>query len=223
MSANAWLGLDRNVYYVAQQERAYADYQGHHPNPIHLIRSIESDPILAYTPAMDTSGLDVERLKALAIAKWNSAPELRPVKVLPLSRLAEIERKNGGRRLERVGGYFTCLRAIRGKNPHEMEEILGFAPGVYSSGASIWKFTLLPVAAQFELRGYTQLPSGNPFDGIILRCPGAVRPQFLTRDGEAAEFIPGLAVEQWELCPGIMLPAIELAQLAPDQRFVNWA
>jgi hypothetical protein len=169
---------------------------------------------------MDTTGLDVAKLKALAIAKWYSAPELWPVKVLSLKRLAELEGNNGGRKLERLGGYFTCLRALRGKKPTDMEEILGFTPGSYSSGASIWKFTSLPSASQFELRGYTQLPGGNAFDGIVLRVPGAARPQFFTEAGDPAEFIPGLAVEQWELLPGILLPAIELIRLGPDQRFV---
>jgi hypothetical protein len=128
---------------------------------------------------VDTTGLDVAKLKALVIEKWRSGSELWPVKVVPLARLAGLEQKNHGKPVETAGGYFTCLRPIRGKTPAEMELILGFARGYYSSGAGIFKFLSLPAADQFELRAYTQLPAGNPCDGIVVRSLGE-RPEFST-------------------------------------------
>jgi hypothetical protein len=168
---------------------------------------------------VDTSGLDVAKLKKLVFKKWQSAPELWPVKVISLDRLSGLERTNGGK-LDRVGGYFTCLRAVRRKNPRQMEALLGFAPGFYSSGASIWRFLALPLEDQFELRGYTQLPGGNPFDGIVLRVAGSNRPLFFGKTGEELTYIPGLAVEQWELKPGFLMPAMEIARLGPDQQLL---
>jgi len=53
---------------------------------------------------MDFDGLDVAKLKSLVIEKWRSAPELWPVKVLSLARTLDLERKQGGRKLDRVGG-----------------------------------------------------------------------------------------------------------------------
>src|SRR5690349_4640339 len=112
---------------------------------------------------MDLQGLDVNRLKSLVIEKWDSAPELWPVKVLSLGRRSELQQKYGGRNPDLVGGYITCARAIRFKTPREMETILGFAHGSFSSGVSVWKLKTLPTASQFELRGYTQLPGGEQF------------------------------------------------------------
>jgi len=170
---------------------------------------------------MDLSGLDVAKLKSLVIEKWLSGPELWPVKVLSLSRTLELERKQG-RKLDRVGGYFTCTRAIRARTPQAMEAILGFAPGFFSSGVSVWKLTHLPTPDQFELRGYTQLPGGNPFDGIVLRQNGLSRPQFFSPTGGHLDYIPGLAVEQWELRAGLLLPASELERVPSGAKFTSW-
>jgi|SRR5579863_1148435 len=169
---------------------------------------------------MNTSGLDIGKIKKLVLEKWRSAPELWPVKVMSLARLAELEKQYGG--VDKIGGYFTCLRAIRGKTPVEMESLLGFTPGYFSSGVSIWKFTLLPMADQFELRGYTQLPGGNPFDGMVLRVEGASRPQFFGKNGEPLTYIPGMAVEQWEVRSGLLLPAVQMGRVTANQRFTNW-
>ena len=174
-----------------------------------------------YNPPMDLSGLNVAKLKSLVIEKWRSAPELWPVKVLSLSRTLELERSQG-HKLHGVGGYFTCARAIRGKTPIEMEAILGFAPGFFSSGVSVWKLNHLPTPDQFELRGYTQLPGGNPFDGIVLRQNGVPRPQFFSPAGGHLDFIPGLAVEQWELRRGLLMPASELERVPAGAKFTSW-
>jgi hypothetical protein len=171
---------------------------------------------------MGTPGLDEAKLKAMVLQKWRSAPALWPVKVISLRRLAEIERSRHGAKLDSVGGYITVARAIRFKTPREMEDILGFAEGTFASGVSVWKLKSLPAPAQFDLRGYTQLPGGRPFDGIVLRRADSPRPQFFSRTGGSLEFIPGLAVEQWELKPGLLLPALELQRVAPGAKFTAW-
>ena len=125
-------------------------------------------------------------------------------------------------KLDRVGGYFTCVRAIRFQTPQAMEDILGFASGTFASGVSVWKLKSLPTSDQFELKGYTQLPGGNPFDGVVLRRAGAARPEFFSKSGAKLEFAPGLAVEQWALTPGLLVPAIELERVPPATKFTKW-
>jgi hypothetical protein len=170
---------------------------------------------------MSLSGLDVAKIKSMVMEKWRSAPELWPVKVLSLSRTRELEQKQG-RPLDLVGGYFTCARAIRIRTPQEMEAILGFAPGFFASGVSVWKLNQLPTADQFDLRGYTQLPGGEPFDGIVLRRSDLPRPQFFSQTGGHLDYIPGLAVEQWELRRGLLLPASGLQRVPAGTKFTNW-
>ena len=141
---------------------------------------------------------------------------------MSISRTVELEQKQGGRKLDRIGGYFTCLRAIRGKTPQAMEELLGFQPGLFASGVVVFRFQALPSLAQFELRGYTQLPGGESFDGIVVRQAGARRPEFFSPAGGPLNYIPGLGVEQWELSRGVLLPAFELQRVAASERFTEW-
>ena len=103
-----------------------------------------------------------------------------------------------------------------------MEDILGYAPGTFASGVSVWKLKTLPTPDQFELKGYTQLPGGDPFDGIVLRRPGAARPEFFTKEGAKLKYIPGLAVEQWELLPELLVAAVELERVPPGTPFTKW-
>jgi hypothetical protein len=159
---------------------------------------------------MDTSGLDVPKLKSLVIDKWNSGPEFWPVKVMAMTRVIELESKNGGK-FSSVGGYITCLRNVCGKTPEEMEAILGFEKGTFSSGVSIWKLSALPKAAEFELRGYTYLPGGEKFDGVVLRRVEQPRPEYFDQHGKPSKFPPGLGVEQWEL--RALLPATEMQRV----------
>ncbi len=170
---------------------------------------------------MDLSGLDVGKLKSLAIEKWASAPELWPVKVLSMTRTLELEHKQGGRKLDAVGGYFTCLRPLNGKTPADMESILGFQDGTFSSGVSVWRLDALPGPADFELRGYTQTPGGESFDGVVVRRSDRSRPEFFTHDGAPVKFPPGGGVEQWELRKGFLAPAKELARVPPGARFIR--
>ena len=172
---------------------------------------------------MDLTGLDVGKLKGLAIEKWGSAPELWPVKVLSMTRTLELEHKLKGGKLDKIGGYFTCLRAIRFKTPAEMEDILGFQKGAFSSGVAVWKLNALPKPDEFELRGYTQTPGGETFDGVIMRRQGAARPEYFSRDGKAVAYPPGLAVEQWELRPGLLLAATQLARVPFGAKFTTFA
>jgi hypothetical protein len=171
---------------------------------------------------MDTTGLDVPKLKLIVIEQWKSAPTFWPAKVLSISRTLELERKLG-RRLSTVGGYFTCLKNLLLRTPAEMEDILGFQKGTFSSGVSVWKLKDLPKPEEFELRGYTQTPGGESFDGIVIRRSDLRRPQYLQKDGTSAKFPPGLAVEQWELEKGILLPATELERVSFGAKFMKWA
>ncbi len=102
---------------------------------------------------MDFDGLDVAKLKSLAIENWRSAPELWPVKVLSLARTLDLERKQGGRKLDRVGGYITCPRAVRFQTPKATEDILGFASGAFDSGVSVWNSSRYPRPTSLKLRG----------------------------------------------------------------------
>jgi hypothetical protein len=81
---------------------------------------------------------------------------------------------------------------------------------------------MLPAPDQFELRGYTHLPGSDPFDGIVLRQPGAARPEFFTKKGVKPPYIPGVAVEQWELRPDLLISAIELERVSPGTKFTKW-
>lgn len=171
---------------------------------------------------MDTTGLNVPKLKLIVIEQWKSAPTFWPVKVLSISRTLELEQRLG-RKLGAVGGYFTCLKNIRLRTPTEMEDILGFQKGTFSSGVSVWKLNDLPKPDEFELRGYTQTPGGENFDGIVIRRSDLRRPQYVLRDGTLAKFPPGLAVEQWELAKNVLLPATELERVPFGVKFTKWA
>ncbi len=154
--------------------------------------------------------------------KWKSHRILWPVKAMPITRVLELERQDGSHPLQGVGGFFTCMRSVMSKTPEEMEAILGLGPGYFKSGVSIWRFQQLPTPDQFELKGYTQCPDGENFEGTVLRETGAPRPKYFKKDGTPATFIPGLGVEQWTLKSGIILPAVELERVAVGQQFKQW-
>lgn len=166
-----------------------------------------------------TASLDHDKLKQIVIAKWKSAPELWPVKVVSIASLRALECKTGGP-LTQMGGYFGVLRAISGRTPEQMEDLLGFHRGYLASGATVWKFKDLPLPHQFELRGYSHLPDGGEFNGQVIRtAPG--RPVFVDSQGQLVEFPPGLGVEQWKIVDGLRLDAVEIARLLPGQKFRN--
>lgn len=171
--------------------------------------------------AMDTSGLDVRKLKALVIEKWQSGPEYWPAKVMAATRAAELEGKLG-KKLGSVGGYITCLRNVCGKTPAQMEDLLGFQKGAFGSGVVLWKLDRLPKPEEFELRGYTYLPGGERFDGAVVRRSNLPRPQYFEKDGTPSKFPPGLGVEQWELSPGVMVPATEIQKVPFGATSMKW-
>jgi hypothetical protein len=169
---------------------------------------------------MDTAGLDGPKLKRIVIERWRSAPTHWPVKVLSISRMLELEQQLG-RKLNAVGGYFTCVKNICLRTPAEMEDILGFQKGTFGSGVSVWKLNDLPKPEEFELRGYTQTPRGESFDGFVIRRSDLQRPHYLKRDGTIEKFPPGLGVEQWELARDVLLSATELERVPSGARFVK--
>ena len=169
---------------------------------------------------MNVSGPNLSKLKQLVIEKWQSGPELWPVKAISLMRLGELQSKNDGQ--VNVGGYFTCLRAVRGRTPEEMADLLGFARDYLCSGVAILKFVRLPEPEEFELKGYSQTPEGKPFDGFVLRKAGQQRPEYTDKNGNSLTFIPGLAVEQWTIRSGLELPTVLLERVMPGLRFTKW-
>ena len=158
----------------------------------------------------------VSKLKAMARDKWNSQ-DCWPVKVMSLVRLASLQRDYGV--VSQVSGYITVRRAVFGRSPMEMADILGLHPSEFVSGVSIWKLNVLPADDQFELRSYTNQPGGRPFDGVVVRQPGRARPYFY-ENGRESQYPPGLMVEQWELTQRV--PATEIQKVLPSQRFTSW-
>ena len=161
--------------------------------------------------------IPVAKLKAMVREKWNQGPHCWPVKVMSLDRLASLQRDHG--MLLQVSGYITVRRAVFGRSPMEMADILGLHPSEFCSGVSIWKLNFLPTDDQFELRSYTNQPGGRPFDGLVIRQPGRARPSFYEHNRES-QYPPGLMVEQWELTQRV--PATEIQKVLPSQRFTSW-
>lgn len=124
-----------------------------------------------------STGLDIAKLKALAIALWRQGGMDTLVKVAPLGTVP-----NGAY----MAGYCTTFKFIVGRTPAEMEAVVGLASGSkLVNGADIFTCDPLPMAAQFELRGYTQCPGGVSTDS----------PHYTPHPG----YPPGLGAPQWEL------------------------
>lgn len=145
-------------------------------------------PGVQVTAAEAASAAAAEKtLKELAIQSWKLEGPDALVKVVP-----------AGASGEAVTGYVTQLKYIAGRTPAEMEQVLGLKPGMLKDGASITAPTRLPTAAEFNLRGYTQLPGGKPF------VPGT-------------EWPPGLGAPQWQLVAPI--EGRSLGSIAPGAPF----
>ena len=187
--------------------------------------SLVSQTTLCYDSRVPGYTYDhVSKLKAMARDKWNSQ-DCWPVKVMSLVRLASLQRDYGV--VSQVSGYITVRRAVFGRSPMEMADILGFHPSLFMSGVSIWKLNALPTDDQFELRSYTNLPKGLPLNPpdeekvLVVRQPGRARPYFFDKkNGHELEYPPGLMVEQWELTQRV--PATEIQKVLPSQRFTSW-
>jgi hypothetical protein len=146
---------------------------------------------------MDGSSLDRDRLKALVMAQWRRGGMETLVKVTP----KEIRPAP-----DRVAGYCTSFKFVAGRTPGEMEGILGFAPGTkLALGAEIFLVRPLPTAAQFELRGYSQLPGGVATNDPAYRAHPA--------------YPPGLGAPQWELTGYPQSGLRHIATVNPGQRF----
>ena len=96
-----------------------------------------------------------------------------------------------------VRGYITCDKFIKGRSAPQMESILGLPLGDLSQGAWVLHLMCLPLATQFDLRGYTQTPAGQPYTG--------------------GPYPPGLGASQWELTAD--LPAVVVKFVAPSQTY----
>ena len=123
------------------------------------------------------SSLDVDRLKAMAIAQWRRGGMETLIKVM----------SKGFRPVpSRMVGFCTSFKYVVARTPQEMEPILGFARGTtLAAGAEIYLVRPLPTAAQFELRSYTYLPGGVATNAPAYHANSA--------------YPPGLGAPQWEL------------------------
>ncbi len=97
---------------------------------------------------------------------------------------------------EKVGGYFTEERWIKGFTPEEMEPRLGFAKGKLKNGASIYELSDIPDKNQFEVKGYTHL---LPKDEL----------------GHREDFVVGTGINQFRLNEPV--PANVVAKVDYDQ------
>jgi hypothetical protein len=125
-------------------------------------------------------------LKELAIEKWSKGGLERPVKVVALHRGP----------LTAVGGYITQEKNIKGQPLREIESRLGLPVGALAAGAHVMALNRVPRAHEFELRSYTNLPGGRPYQ------PGGQYP-------------PGSGVPQWELT--VDIPSTPLKTVRPGQ------
>jgi hypothetical protein len=132
--------------------------------------------------------LDESKLKALAIQKWSTGGSNGLVKIVSSERGP----------LSDVGGYITQEKYIMGKTPAEMEKLLGLPAGELKNGANAMRLNRLPTASEFELRGYTNTPNGQPYV-----------------TGEA--YPPGLGVPQWQISRGVQIPATPTKFVGPGE------
>jgi hypothetical protein len=95
-----------------------------------------------------------------------------------------------------VKGFVTSEKFVRGRSPQEVERILGILPGELKDGAVLLRLNILPLPHQYELRGYTQTPAGEPYSG------GA--------------YPPGHGANQWELT--VEVPATIVKIVPAGQR-----
>ena len=132
--------------------------------------------------------LDPAVLKRNAIAYWQQSARNRPVKVTSFSRAPMFWSE----------GYITCHKFIAGRSLVEAEQILGLRPGELSSGAYLYEFLRLPTADEFDTRGYTQTPDGQPWHA------GSAYPA-------------GLGAAQWEIRRNTHVPTRLVAAIQPGQ------
>lgn len=143
---------------------------------------------------MNTSGLDVDKIKANVMDYWKSEGWNWPVKVISRERAQALNATLG--RIIAVSGYITAEKFVRGRSTDQLEKMLGLIPGELKNGAVILRLNALPQANQFDLRGYTQTPAGEVYAGGI--------------------YPPGLGASQWQLTAKI--PATVLQEVSSGKR-----
>ncbi len=136
-----------------------------------------------------TSTLDQAVLKRNAIAYWQQGARNRPVKVTSFSRAPMFWSE----------GYITCHKFIAGRSLAEVERILGLRQGELTAGAYLYVFLRLPSADEFETRGYTQTPGGQPWHA------GSAYPV-------------GAGAAQWEVRRNTYVPTRLIAAIQPGQK-----
>ena len=99
------------------------------------------------------NGLDYAVLKRNAITYWQQGSLNRPVKLTSIRREPTFWSE----------GYITCHKFIAGRSLPEAERILGLRPGELTGGAYLYEFLRLPTPDEFDTRGYTQTPAGQPW------------------------------------------------------------
>jgi hypothetical protein len=138
---------------------------------------------------MNTSGLDVDRIKQNVAEYWQAEGWNWPVKVISAARGLALGASAG--RVVAVSGFVTSEKFVRGRPLDQVERILGLLPGDLKNGAVLLRLNILPLPQQFELRGYTQTPAGEVYSGGL--------------------YPPGLGANQWELKAKIPATVLKIA------------
>lgn len=115
--------------------------------------------------------LDIAIIKRNAIAYWRQDPANRPVKLTSAARDPMFW----------CEGYVTCRKFVAGRSLAEAERILGLRPGELDAGAFLHEFLRLPEADEFDTRGYTQTPGGQPWHAASAYPVGAGAAQWEVR------------------------------------------
>jgi len=143
-------------------------------------------------------GLDIAKLKEMAITMWRRGGGDTLVKAAPLGTLPDPGR---------TVGYCTTIKYLVGRTPIEIEQLVGLARGSkLVAGVEIFVVDPLPTPGQFELRGYSQCPAGVSTD----------TPGYIPNPG----YPPGLGVPQWELKGYPQSGMRRIASVPPGQRLI---
>jgi hypothetical protein len=117
-------------------------------------------------------------LKRDVVAYWEAEPRNRPVKITPINRDPMFWTE----------GYITCYKFIGGRPLAEAVQILGLKPIEFVGGAYFFEFTRFPAPGEFELKGYSQCPDGEPWT-------------------PESEYPKGLGAAQWQVKRNTFIPS----------------
>lgn len=146
----------------------------------------------------------VLRAKLDDISRWRQAdrPGYQLVKVVARRSPDGTPRTDAP---NQATGYVVELRQVVGLTPDAIADRLGLPKQDYVDGLWIMKLDRPPEAGEFDLRAYTHLPQGKPYQ----------KPP----PGQDRDYPPGHGVEQWELKTAIpatlirMLPSGQVADI----------